>query len=106
MIMENIENFITAGDYLTNNAPESVGMAWYAIKLTLTAIHSNYELYNFFGSGLADISEIMVESSIHSLQPQCPNKTRSSSGTMIGCTTSGTNQAGRPVPWLRSCSKT
>ncbi|KAL1841527.1 hypothetical protein VTJ49DRAFT_6956 [Mycothermus thermophilus] len=59
-IMENIEHFITAGDYLTNNAPESVGMAWYAIKLTLTAIHGNYELYNFFGSGLSDISEIMI----------------------------------------------
>ncbi len=59
-IMGNIENFVAAGDFLTKNAPESVGMAWYAVKLTLTAIHSNYDLYTFFGSGLSDISEIMI----------------------------------------------
>jgi len=59
-IMSNIENFVAAGDFLTKNAPESVGMAWYAVKLTLTAIHSNYDLYTFFGSGLSDISEIMI----------------------------------------------
>ncbi|KXX76224.1 Ankyrin-3 [Madurella mycetomatis] len=59
-IMTNINNFITAGDFVTTGAPESVGMAWYAVKLTLTAIHSNYELYTFFGSGLSDISEIMI----------------------------------------------
>ncbi|KAK4140588.1 ankyrin-3 [Dichotomopilus funicola] len=59
-ILGNIENFVAAGDFLTKNAPESVGMAWYAIKLTLTAIHSNYDLYTFFGSGLSDISEIMI----------------------------------------------
>ncbi|KAL2178339.1 ankyrin repeat-containing domain protein [Thermothelomyces heterothallicus CBS 202.75] len=59
-IMENIEHFVAAGDFVTKNAPESVGMAWYAIKLTLTAIHTNYDLYTFFGSGLSDISEIMV----------------------------------------------
>ena len=59
-IMANIENFCAAGDFVTKSAPESVGMAWYAVKLTLTAIHSNYELYTFFGSGLSDISEIMI----------------------------------------------
>ncbi|KAK3291657.1 ankyrin repeat-containing domain protein [Chaetomium fimeti] len=59
-IMGNIENFVAAGDFLTKNAPESVGMAWYAIKLTLTAIHSNYDLYTFFGTGLSDVSEIMI----------------------------------------------
>jgi len=59
-IMANIENFVAAGDFVTKNAPESVGMAWYAVKLTLTAIHSNYDLYTFFGSGLSDISEIMI----------------------------------------------
>lgn len=59
-IMSNINNFITAGDFITESAPESVGMAWYAVKLTLTAIQSNYELYTFFGSGLSDISEIMI----------------------------------------------
>lgn len=59
-IMANIENFVAAGDFVTQNAPESVGMAWYAVKLTLTAIHSNYDLYTFFGSGLSDVSEIMI----------------------------------------------
>jgi hypothetical protein len=59
-IMANIEIFVAAGDFVTKNAPESVGMAWYAVKLTLTAIHSNYDLYTFFGSGLSDISEIMI----------------------------------------------
>jgi hypothetical protein len=59
-IMNNIEIFVAAGDFVTKNAPESVGMAWYAVKLTLTAIHSNYDLYTFFGSGLSDISEIMI----------------------------------------------
>ncbi|KAK4246311.1 ankyrin-3 [Corynascus novoguineensis] len=59
-IMENIENFVAAGDFVTQKAPESVGMAWYAVKLTLTAIHTNYDLYTFFGSGLSDISEIMI----------------------------------------------
>jgi hypothetical protein len=59
-ILGNIESFVAAGDFVTKNAPESVGMAWYAVKLTLTAIHSNYDLYTFFGSGLSDISEIMI----------------------------------------------
>lgn len=59
-IMSNIENFVAAGDFVTKGAPESVGMAWYAVKLTLTAIHTNYDLYTFFGSGLSDISEIMI----------------------------------------------
>ncbi|KAK4095777.1 hypothetical protein N658DRAFT_95128 [Parathielavia hyrcaniae] len=59
-IMANIEIFVAAGDFVTKDAPETVGMAWYAVKLTLTAIHSNYDLYTFFGSGLSDISEIMI----------------------------------------------
>lgn len=59
-IMSNIESFIEAGDNLTEGAPESVGMAWFAVRLTLKAISSNYELYTCFGTGLSDISEIMV----------------------------------------------
>lgn len=35
-------------------------MAWFIIKLTLSAIQSNYELYSLFGSGLTDITEMMV----------------------------------------------
>lgn len=41
-------------------APESVGLAWLAVKSTLSAIQGNYELYTFFGTGLTDITEIMV----------------------------------------------
>ncbi|KAK4221488.1 ankyrin-3 [Podospora fimiseda] len=59
-IMKNIDNVIEAGDKLTEGAPESVGMAWFAIRLTLKAINSNYELYTCFGTGLSDISEIMI----------------------------------------------
>ncbi|KAF1976169.1 hypothetical protein BU23DRAFT_528521 [Bimuria novae-zelandiae CBS 107.79] len=59
-IMANIGNFVEVGNYAMKGAPESVGLAWFAVKLTLSAIQSNYELYAFFGSGLTDISEIMI----------------------------------------------
>ncbi|KAL2148960.1 hypothetical protein VTH82DRAFT_1646 [Thermothelomyces myriococcoides] len=59
-IMESIRVFIEAGDFATQSAPESVGMAWFAIRLTLNAINANYELYTFFGTGLSDVSEIMI----------------------------------------------
>ena len=59
-ILGNISNFIKIGDYATTGAPESVGLAWYAVRLTLSAIQNNYDLYNFFGAGLSDISEIMI----------------------------------------------
>lgn len=59
-IMSNIGNFVTVGNYAMTGAPESVGLAWFAVKLTLSAIQSNYDLYNFFGAGLTDISEIMI----------------------------------------------
>jgi hypothetical protein len=59
-IMANIGNFVAVGNYAMIGAPESVGLAWFAVKLTLSAIQSNYDLYTFFGSGLTDISEIMI----------------------------------------------
>ncbi|KAM7211429.1 ankyrin-3 [Rhypophila decipiens] len=59
-IMGNIGTFVEAGNIAMKGAPESVGMAWFAVKLTLTAIQNNYELYSFFGSGLGDITEIMI----------------------------------------------
>ncbi|KAM7196764.1 ankyrin-3 [Naviculisporaceae sp. PSN 640] len=60
-IMGNIGNFIEAGNMIVNKgAPESVGMAWFAVRLTLSAIQNNYELYSLFGSGLGDITEIMI----------------------------------------------
>ncbi|KAK3322920.1 hypothetical protein B0H66DRAFT_515641 [Apodospora peruviana] len=59
-ILDNIGNVIAIGNYATTGAPESVGLAWYAVRLTLGAIQNNYDLYNFFGTGLSDISEIMI----------------------------------------------
>lgn len=59
-LMSNIGNFVAVGNYAMTGAPESVGLAWFAVKLTLTAIQSNYALYSLFGAGLTDISEIMI----------------------------------------------
>ena len=59
-ILGNIDNFVAVGNFAMKGAPESVGMAWFAIKLTLSAIQSNYNLYALFGSGLTDTTEIMV----------------------------------------------
>ncbi|KAK0644158.1 ankyrin repeat-containing domain protein [Cercophora newfieldiana] len=59
-ILGNINNFVAAGDKLAEGAPESVALAWWAISKSLGAIQANYELYSLFGTGLSDISEIMV----------------------------------------------
>jgi len=59
-ILGNINVFVAAGDKLANGAPESVALAWWAISKSLGAIQANYELYSLFGTGLSDISEIMV----------------------------------------------
>lgn len=59
-IMENIETFVKVGNYTMEGAPESVGLAWFAIKLTLSAIKSNYDLYALFGVSLTEISELMI----------------------------------------------
>ncbi|KAF2966493.1 hypothetical protein GQX73_g7098 [Xylaria multiplex] len=59
-IMENIQNFISIGNTVMEGAPESAGLAWLAVRLTLSAIQGNYELYTLFGTGLTDITEIMV----------------------------------------------
>ena len=59
-ILGNIDSFVAVGNFAMKGAPESVGMAWFAVKLTLTAIQSNYALYSLFGSGLTDTTEILV----------------------------------------------
>ncbi|KAI9699589.1 MAG: hypothetical protein M1820_007088 [Bogoriella megaspora] len=59
-ILGNIDSFVAVGNFAMKGAPESVGMAWFAVKLTLSAIQSNYQLYSLFGSGLTDITEMMV----------------------------------------------
>lgn len=59
-VLGNIENIVAAGGFMMKNAPESVGMAWFAISLTLRAISNNYSLYALFGQGLTDITEVMI----------------------------------------------
>jgi len=59
-IFDNISNFVTVGNYAMKGAPESVGLAWYGVKLALTAVQNNYELYTIFGTGLVDITEVMI----------------------------------------------
>ncbi|KAL9108701.1 MAG: hypothetical protein Q9227_006497 [Pyrenula ochraceoflavens] len=56
-IMSNIQSFIHFGDLAMKKAPESVGMAWFAVSLALTAIQNNYALYSLFGASLADIRD-------------------------------------------------
>ncbi|KAL8688974.1 MAG: hypothetical protein Q9218_005244 [Villophora microphyllina] len=59
-IMDNIERFVAIGDFAMKGAPETVGLAWFAIKQVLNALQNNYRLYAFFGSALSSITEMMV----------------------------------------------
>jgi hypothetical protein len=59
-IMGNIGNAIAIGDALLHATPESVGMAWFCVKLGLNAMESNHQLYSLFGSGLTSMTEIMI----------------------------------------------
>lgn len=59
-IFSNIQNFVDAGNTIIAGAPESVGLVWFAVATALGAIQSNFELYALFGSGLTDITEIMI----------------------------------------------
>ncbi|KAK7934575.1 hypothetical protein PG985_000070 [Apiospora marii] len=59
-ILSNISSFISVGNYAMEGAPESVGLAWFGVTLVLKAIESDFKLYGLFGSGLTDITEIMV----------------------------------------------
>lgn len=60
MIMDNINRFVSITDYAMKGAPETVGLAWFAIKQVLNAVQNNYKLYGFFGSALGDITEMLV----------------------------------------------
>ncbi|KAK8062121.1 inversin [Apiospora hydei] len=59
-ILSNIQSFISVGNYAMEHAPESLGLAWFAVSFALKAIQSDFELYGLFGSGLTDITEIMI----------------------------------------------
>jgi hypothetical protein len=59
-IMDNINRFVSITDYAMKGAPESVGLAWFAVKQVLNAVQNNYKLYGFFGGALSDITEMLV----------------------------------------------
>ena len=59
-LMANIGRIVTIGNHATTGAPESVGLAWFAVKLTLSAMQSNYQLYVLIESALMDIADIMI----------------------------------------------
>ncbi|KAH6690215.1 hypothetical protein BKA61DRAFT_286666 [Leptodontidium sp. MPI-SDFR-AT-0119] len=59
-IMDNIGRFVQITDYAMKGAPETVGLAWWAIKQVLGAVQNNYKLYGFFGGALSDITEMLV----------------------------------------------
>jgi hypothetical protein len=59
-IMDNIDKFVSIADYGTKGAPETVGLAWFAVKQVLNAVKQNYDLYKIFGSALTSITEMLV----------------------------------------------
>jgi hypothetical protein len=59
-IMDNIDKFVKIADYGTKGAPETVGLAWFAVKQVLNAVKQNYDLYKIFGSALTSITEMLV----------------------------------------------
>src|SRR5690348_6308770 len=59
-IMNNIDRFVDVGDYAMKGAPETVGLAWFAVKQILNATKNNYKLYSFFGESLNSITEMLV----------------------------------------------
>lgn len=59
-IMENLEKFTTFGNVAVAAAPESVGLAWFAISQVLSAVQNDYKLYGTFNAALNDITEMMV----------------------------------------------
>ncbi len=59
-IMDNVGKFVAVGDIAMKGAPETVGLAWFAIKQVLNAVQNNYKLYDFFGLALTNITEMLV----------------------------------------------
>jgi len=59
-IMDNIDKFVAIGNFAMTGAPETVGLAWFAVKQVLNAVQNNYKLYGFFGQALTNITEMLV----------------------------------------------
>ena len=59
-LMNNIDRFVMIGDIAMKGAPETVGLAWFAVKSVLNGIQNNYKLYMFFSGAVTTITEMMV----------------------------------------------
>lgn len=59
-VRDNISNIQKAGDIAMKWAPESISMAWFAISKVLGAVSEDYKLYQTFGSGIKDATDIMT----------------------------------------------
>lgn len=59
-IMSNIDSFTTATSSGMDFAPESAKLVWFGVNRVLSAIQSNYQLYAMFGTGLTDITDVMI----------------------------------------------
>jgi hypothetical protein len=59
-IIDNMDRFIQVGNAAVQDAPDSVGMAWWATKTILMGIQNNKKLYDFFSECLAGITEMLV----------------------------------------------
>jgi hypothetical protein len=59
-ILENLGKFISSANVAMDAAPESIGLAWFAIKQVLNAIQNDYKLYTTFNTALNDITEMTV----------------------------------------------
>jgi len=59
-ILENLGKFISSANVAMDAAPESIGLAWFAIKQVLNAIQNDYKLYATFNTALNDITEMTV----------------------------------------------
>ena len=59
-IMDNIDHFVSIGNFMMKGSPETVGLAWFAVKQVLNAVQNNYKLYGFFGQALTNITEMLV----------------------------------------------
>lgn len=59
-IVDNIDIFVVIGDLAMKEAPETIGLAWFATKLLLNALQRKYRLYTFFGNALSNITDMMM----------------------------------------------
>jgi hypothetical protein len=57
-IMDIANRFVAIGNFTMQGAPETVGLAWFAVKQVLNAVQNNHKLYDFFGHALTNITDM------------------------------------------------